>query len=185
MIDEKDQMDNLIDQALESYTPREARPGLEQRIMAMVVAGSSLQKRSWKPVWAVSAALAAAAVLFVALFLSRQPAPGSGQAGNQRPPQLSGWSAPIPSRPTAASQSIHRATLQRAAPPHTARQPTQQELITQLLANSPEAIASWAHAAEEQEKPIDFQPIRVDPLVIEPIHITSMEDNPADTGGSN
>ena len=184
MTGEKDNLDNLIDRSLASYTPREARHGLEQRILAVVAAGSSPRKLSWKPVWAASAALAVAAVLLVALLLSRPFTPGSGLAGNKRQPQVPGLSASAHSQPAAPSPSIHRAPIQRIAPPTPARQPTQRELITQLLANSPEAVASLAQTAEEQDKPIDFQPVRVDPLVIEPIQITAIADTPADTGGS-
>jgi hypothetical protein len=186
MIDENDNLDNLIDRALASYTPRVARPGLEQRILASVTADGSTrpQMRSWKLAWAASAALAAAAVLFVALILSRPPAPGPGLAMDQGHPPVSGLNTPVPSRSAVPSRPVHPVPLQRAATPLAARQPTQQELIAKLLANSPETIPSLARAAEEQDKPIDFQPIRVDPLVIEPIQITSMEDNPAGTSGS-
>jgi hypothetical protein len=70
--------------------------------------------------------------------------------------------------------------------PHlTPRQPTQQQLIAQLLANGPETVASLARLAEEQDKPIEIKPIAAGQLVIEPITITPIEDNPADPGGAS
>jgi hypothetical protein len=62
--------------------------------------------------------------------------------------------------------------------------PTQQQLIAQLLANGPEAIASLARAQEQQEKPIEIQPLNDDELIIEPIRITPMDDNSAEPGGT-
>ena len=45
MRDEDDKLDGLIDRALVSYTPQEARPGLEQRILASVAAASRPRPR--------------------------------------------------------------------------------------------------------------------------------------------
>ena len=63
MRDEDDKLDGLIDRALVSYTPQEARPGLEQRILASVAAASRPRPRgwNWRPVWALAGAKIVAA----------------------------------------------------------------------------------------------------------------------------
>jgi hypothetical protein len=53
------------------------------------------------------------------------------------------------------------------------------------MANGPEAVASLATLAEEQEKPIDIKPLAADQLVIEPINITPIDNNPAASGGAS
>jgi hypothetical protein len=59
---------------------------------------------------------------------------------------------------------------------------TQEQLIAQLLANRPEAIAYLAKAVDQPDKPLEIKPLSDDPLVIEPIKITPIDDNPADPG---
>jgi hypothetical protein len=72
--------------------------------------------------------------------------------------------------------------------PHFAQpQPTQQQLIAQLLANNePGAIAALARDLardnDKLDKPIDIQPLPDDPIVIEPIKITPINNNPAEPG---
>jgi hypothetical protein len=56
----------------------------------------------------------------------------------------------------------------------------QRQLIAQLMAGGPEAIASLARAAEEEDQPIALKPIAADPLVIEPIRIAPIKIDPLD-----
>jgi hypothetical protein len=81
MRDESDRLDGLLDNqidgALASYTPREPRPGLEQRILASVAAAEILPRHStwnWRPVWTLAAtAVLLAAVAIAVVSKSRQP----------------------------------------------------------------------------------------------------------------
>ena len=175
-------VDELLDRALASYTPAAPRPGLEDRLQARLAAaiqpaapGSRLALR-W--LWAASAALAASVALIAVQHLSHTPVLRPEVANNPVHPQPAALHAPTYPRPSMPSQPIH------APSPRRATQPTQRQLIAQLLANGPEAIPSLVRADEEQDKPIEIQPIRFDPLVIEPIHITPIEDSPAEAGGS-
>ena len=63
MNENHDLLDTLIDHALASYTPAEPRPGLEQRILASVVAASQPRTWAWRPAWALAAAAALIAVV--------------------------------------------------------------------------------------------------------------------------
>jgi hypothetical protein len=65
-----DKFDGLIDLALGSYTPRDPRAGLESRILSRIAAAEVEQSRSgwsWKPAWALAAAMALLAVAGVPL----------------------------------------------------------------------------------------------------------------------
>jgi hypothetical protein len=59
-------LDWLIEQALGSYTAREPRAGLEQRVLSRIAAAEAERSRhgwSWKPAWALAAAVALLAVV--------------------------------------------------------------------------------------------------------------------------
>jgi hypothetical protein len=184
-----DQLDSLIDRALDSYTSRASRPGLEQRVLfslASVTAGSRSHPRLWnrRLVWtfAVAAMLVIAVAVQVGLRHDHSEVAviQHSSIDQARPP------APavlVPEKPgTESALEPSRKPLRNLT--QNPRRPTQQQLITQLLANAPEAVASLARLAEEQEKPIDIQPIAAGQLVIEPIKINPIDDNPADSGGA-
>lgn len=66
----KKSLDDLIDYALDSYIPRESRPGLEQRVLASVAveaAAGGSRTWSWKPAWAFAAAVVLVAVIAIPL----------------------------------------------------------------------------------------------------------------------
>jgi len=187
-----EQLDSLIDGALASYTPREARPGLEQRVLSSLTSVTDEGRPrmwNWRLVWTF--AVAALLVIAVAApFWLRQDHSGAAVARRPsidyaKPPAPA---VPVPFRPrnAAALKPSRRPPLGPTKNPRLARrQPTQQQLIAQLLANAPEAVASLARLAEEQEKPIDIKPIVAGQLVIEPITITPIDNNPADSGGAS
>lgn len=72
--DDLNGLDGLIDHALASYTPHEARPGLERRILAAVAAGSSHSRRPFiRLPWAwTTCAILAVALAFAAIHHYRQ-----------------------------------------------------------------------------------------------------------------
>jgi len=71
-----DELDSLMERALASYTPQEARPGLEPRILASVAAASRVRRRgwNWKPLWALATAAALVAVIAIPVVF-RLPRP--------------------------------------------------------------------------------------------------------------
>jgi len=185
-----DPLDDLLDRALATYTPPLPPPGWEERLQARLAAVQAPLRRP-RPVlrwlWVPSAALAASAILAVFLLRVHAPAVRPNLATNQSPAASPSVPAPLNPLPTAAPQAahvlpLHPAAVSRLTPPR----PTEQQiLIAQLLAKAPEAVASLARADDEQEKPLTFQLIPSDPLVIEPIQIPSIDDNPdAPTGAS-
>jgi hypothetical protein len=63
-------LDGVIDQALGSYTAREPRAGLDQRVLSAIAAAEAERGRrgwSWKPAWALAAAMALLAVAGIPL----------------------------------------------------------------------------------------------------------------------
>jgi hypothetical protein len=194
----RNDLDALLDRALASYTPAEPRLGLEDRVRARLnVAASSPHERTRFPLRWISAAAGAfafAAVLTAVVLRSHTP---------PAPPNLAavGGEASVPSMrvpdsfPTnAPRQPSKRLTANPAPRPRLAhdlnpRQPSQQQLIAQLLASAPEAVASLAGTQssslteDQPDKPIVIEPLPADSLVIEPLKITSIDDNSADAGG--
>jgi hypothetical protein len=185
-----DPLDDLLDRALATYTPPLPPSGWEDRLQARLAAAAQAPSRHPRPVplwlWVPSFALAASAILAVFLFRVHTPAVRPNLATNQTHAVSPSVPIPLTPRPAAAphiapAASLHYTAVSRPTP----RRPTeQQELIAQLLAKAPEAVASLARADEEQGKPLVIQPLPSDPLVIEPIRITRIDDNPAGSGGS-
>jgi hypothetical protein len=71
-----DHLDTLIDRALASYTPREPRPGLTERVLrsqATEAAVNRLWSRTYKPIWALAAAAALLAVAVIPLWFKSAP----------------------------------------------------------------------------------------------------------------
>jgi len=191
--DLRDELDALLDRALQSYTPGAPRPGLEGRIWARVAGVGEISRRArleMRWVWAAAAGLAAFAVLLTVLLRTDTPVAAPDVAGiPEHRPAVRGMgpdgphsaASPQPARP-AAARRVQSARLAPRSNPH---DPTQRQLIAQLLANGPEAVASLARASAQQEEPIEVRPLAADPLTIEPIRIDPIEDNPAPTGGLN
>lgn len=180
-------LDDLLDRALAGYTQAAPRMGMEKRLQARLAAEISAHQRmvfSRPWIWAVASPFAVAAVLLTVLMRPHTP------ATRQTLAEVASNSATVAAAGgPQAGDEIHSvrqsAADRRKAQGFAIRQPTQQQLIAQLLANGPEAIASLAKASEEQDKPVNIQPLAHDPLVIEPIKIEPIEDNPAESGDSN
>jgi hypothetical protein len=191
---EQDELDALLDRALASYTPVHPRLGLEDRVHARLNAASgSAEGRERIPmlwVWASAAALVA--LLLVGLTLR----PHAGRVPANLATVPSRLSIPsVPSIPIIQNPDRHPAialahssgnprAIRTQHPPPIPSGPSQQQLIAQLMANGPEAIASLARDDDKLDKPITIQSLPDDPLVTEPIKITSIDDNPAESGGS-
>jgi hypothetical protein len=184
---EQDDLDALLDRALANYTPAHPRLGLEDRVRARLnSAAGSVHSRERIPmfwVWAGAAVFVAVLLVGLTLLPHARLAPpdhATGPAGPSTP------TIQLPDRhpAIALAHASSKRQASRTHPPRlTSRQPSQQQLIAQLLTNGPEAIASLARNDDKLDKPINIQPLPDDPLVIEPIKITSIDDNAAETGG--
>ena len=199
-----DDLDHALDLALATYTPAEPRLGLEDRVrVRLAAASSSSHGRARLPlqwIWAGTGAFAVALLLLAMLWTHTRPTPpapnnlaaiqGGASVPRHRAPARVPAAAPLqPSRKLAANSGA-RPRLTTAPIP---RQPTQQQLIARLRANGPEAIASLAgpqssspsqsHSEDQPDKPLSIQLLPADPLVIEPIKIAPIDDDPAEPGG--
>jgi hypothetical protein len=201
-MDEQDRLDNLLDRALATFTPANARPGLEDRIRARIAADTPSTQgqiaHPWRWIWAAGFAVAAA-ILVLAVVLRIHPRTTTNLPTTAhtlparpvpKPPQV------LP-RPVAAHNPAKLRGGPRHAPPEQAkmlkhgpelqRGPSQQQLIAQVLASSPQAFALMARAQKpsgvDPDKPIEIRPLPDDPIVIAPIEIKPLEDSSAETGG--
>lgn len=179
-------LDHALDRALASYTTSSPPLGLEERLQVRLAAAANLPRRRplvalhWP--WVGAAALATAAAILLLLRLHVPPAPPTVGSIQHNPPPAE--TLPAAPHSAATRQLVRRTKFSGNAASHVNPPgPTQRELIAQLLANAPEVIVSLAKADEDLDKPIEIKPIPADPLVIEPIQITSI-DNPAEPGGS-
>jgi hypothetical protein len=178
-----DQSGQLLERALASYTPAQPRPGFEDRIHVRIAAAAqSLPSRSgltW--IWAPAAALAVVLLVMGLLRFHTQPAPSNLDAH-----QLRSRPSVPPSGPPRIPALAHASTKKQLTPSQKPARPasvtTQEQMIAQLLANRPEAVAYLAKAADQPEKPLEIKPLLDDPMVIEPIQIRPLDDNPADPG---
>jgi hypothetical protein len=181
-----DELDALLEHALAGYTPDAPRLGFEDRLRARLAAEAKPVFRGrWAAprwVWATCGSLAGLAVLAALLVRIHVPA-GGAQAAHEagRPPMAD---ASGPAHPGAAtnSQPVPAFTLHHVSFRTKRIGSSQRQLIAQLLANGPEAIASLAREADQEQKPIEVQPIPDDPLVIKPIETPPIDDNPAEPG---
>jgi len=73
MKNENDQLDGLIDHALESYTLSEPPYGLERRVLAAVDSACSprIRRWIWKPVWAFAATAMLLVVVAIPFWIRR------------------------------------------------------------------------------------------------------------------
>ncbi|MGA2889049.1 MAG: hypothetical protein ABSE51_13430 [Terracidiphilus sp.] len=76
MNDKNGRLDSLIDHALASYTPQEARPGLEKRVLASISSTAEVSRPRtwhWRPVWMLAAAALLAVIAIPVAFKLTRP----------------------------------------------------------------------------------------------------------------
>ncbi len=164
MNDEFDPMDSLIDRALTSYTPREPRLGLEQRVLSSIAAETSQTHsrfQAWKPVWRWAAAASLLAVAIVPVWIELvQPRIGAVQhpaiAGAGHLPPA------VPVFPAVANPVQNTRTARQAATdPDMPRTPSRSNFEENTpLAGASSPDESLATEAIEL-KPITIAPIRI------------------------
>lgn len=173
--DPQNNLDDLIDLALRSYTPSAPRPGLENRILARLDSESALHPSwfSWWKIGAVATAVATVLLLFL-LRLPKQLTPQNiATVQREMPSQL--ISAPKVTQTKPAAQARFSPVGRRRSSA-TARR---EAWFAYLRICGPQSSTRWS---ENSNEPIEIKPIGNDPIVIEPIKINPLEDNSAETG---
>jgi hypothetical protein len=175
-IHKKDRLDWLIDRALTSYGHGEARPGLEQRILAAVAAESRSPKRAQGPAWKellegrfARLAIAAALLLAVAAVPARL--------------MMRHRDATVARLPAAGGME-HGLLLKQAISPPPAREVAATRLHSggvpglQQLRPIPRARQDRLQAADESMAfaPIEFQPITIAPIRIRALNQARSRD---------
>jgi hypothetical protein len=147
-----DNLDKLIDRALDSYTPREPRPGLTERVLssqASVEAMNRIGLRTDKPIWALAVAVALLAVALIPLWV-KSPRP----------------TVAIVHPPTVTLQDSLRTATTLTALPHPAR--NARASIAQHVVSETQARARLTSDSNEFAV---FAPIVMKPIAMAPIRI--------------
>jgi hypothetical protein len=157
--------DSLIDRALASYTPAEARPGLEQRILASVSSASRPRTWSWRPAWALAAAAALIAIVAIPLVLKSMHSTVA----------LIHTAAVAPPAVVEARQSPQAALAPANPARHARAHPAATETaVSEAAANSsPTLIASLA-IAPIRNQPLTDEAIELKPITIAPVRIAAL-----------
>ena len=190
MKDEIDKLDGLMDRALASYTPQEARPGLEQRILASVAAASRPRGWNWKPVWALAGAALVAALAVSLFFKPSRPEMAvvhrPAAAGAERPTQAApAFALPTQRTLNRASRRSHAAARVPLPTQFGQPRPTKEELLmARFAAQEPESMEALAKSKPDldapvaiaaiPDNPIAFESVEMKPIAIEPIETSSL-----------
>jgi hypothetical protein len=192
MRDDDDKLDGMMDRALASYTPQEARPGLEQRILASVAAASRPRPRewNWKPVWALAGAALVAALAVSLFFKPSRPEMAvvhrPAAAGAERPTQAApAFALPTQRTLNRASRRSHAAARVPLPTQFGQPRPTKEELLmARFAAQEPESMEALAKSKPDldapvaiaaiPDNPIAFESVEMKPIAIEPIETSSL-----------
>jgi hypothetical protein len=190
MKDEIDKLDGLMDRALASYTPQEARPGLEQRILASVAAASRPRGWNWKPVWALAGAALVAALAVSLFFKPSRPEIAvvhrPATAGAEHLPQVApAFALPTQRTLNRASRRSHAAARVPLPTQFGQPRPTKEELLmARFAAQEPESMEALAKSKPDldapvaiaaiPDNPIAFESVEMKPIAIEPIETSSL-----------
>jgi uncharacterized protein YjeT (DUF2065 family) len=160
MSEELDLLEKKIDAALDSYTPRAARPGLEQRIVASVAATPIAAGSGW---WSSSLGWALGLVLLVAGLL-----PVALQQARPRPE-----AAHVPSVSDAIVRTAPAASVvanaARLAP--AAQRPHHYATAESAVGDAGRTTAS---VASPPFQPLANDAIEIKPITIAPIQIAAL-----------
>jgi hypothetical protein len=189
-----DKMDALMERALASYTPHDARPGLEQRIVASVASASRPRPRgrSWKPVWALAAGTALVAALAVSLvFKPSRPEIAvvhrPATAGAEHSPRAAHVVAsPTQSTLNRRSRRSHAAGRVPLRTQFGQPRPTREELLlARFAAKEPESMEALAKSKPDLDAPVAFPAIPDNPIVIESVEMKPITIAPIETSSLN
>jgi hypothetical protein len=152
---ENDPLESLIDRALESYTPREQRPGLEYRILATATVERAPWFFRWKPVWTL--ALAALLLLAAVPAWLRFMQPGSRAA--ERPAIVAAGHLPEPASGSQANSGSARKS---------------RNFVSRHASGELKAEVHARPAGGAAEESLAAEPIELKPITIAPIQIRAL-----------
>lgn len=172
---ERDELDILLDRALESYAAAQPRPGLEQRVMANVRAAG--KRGRWRlAIWVPALAAVCTAVVLAALALRAPrvtiPAP--------EPPRVVARQQPAAASPARAPVQASRPKAGRAATV-AVRRPAPLPKLEQFPSPAPvseevRALLEWTRKSRElarqvlaSTEPKPTEPIQIKELTIPPL----------------
>jgi hypothetical protein len=199
MSNENERLESLLDQALKSYTPQEARAGLEQWLLASVTAENRPRPliRNWKLAWvfAAGALLLAAAAIPVWIGSGRSQVAevrraSAGQAEHSPQAQSSQVGPAFASftqyKANPRLQRRHAAAHRPLQPQFGLQSPTPEQLLMLRLAiQEPEEMAALAKSKPDLNASIAIAPIPDDSIAAEPIKITPIEIKPIQISSLN
>jgi hypothetical protein len=189
----QDGLDKLIDRALESYTPREPRLGLEQRILASVASASCPRPRgwNWKPVWALAGAALVATLAVSLVFkpsrpevaVPHRPAEAGVERSAQAAPAFASSTQNTPNRGSRRSHAVSRVPLQtQFGQPRLTRE---ELLMARFAAQEPESMEALAKSRPDLDAPVAIAAIPDNPIVIESVEMKPITITPIETSSLN
>lgn len=182
---EVDNLESLIDRALESYTPEAQRAGLEQRILASFLPRP--RSWNWRLTWALSVAILLLTATAIPLWLRySQPrnllvrrAPSSQMEYSSRTTFV--FASPA-KKMRRAPAPIQPAPLPQFGQPRA----TQEELILARFAvQNPEALSALDKAKPAIDTPISIPPISYNPIAVQPVEIPPISVAPIQISSLN
>ena len=165
MNNENDRLDGLIDRALASYTPQEARHGLEQRILASVASSSRPNPRGWywKTAWATAVAAAlVAAVAIPVVFKPSRPEIAAVHRPAAAGVERSFQTISAPASPTSHIRAFH------------ARPSAAEPEAVEIAARPSPGLIEPLTSAPIHDKPLTNEPIELKPIAIASIEIAAL-----------
>jgi hypothetical protein len=166
-------LDSLIDQALGSYTAREPRAGLEQRILSHVAAVEAERARThgwgWKPAWALAAAMALMAVVAIPVWYR----PVRPETAVVHTPEIH---SPAVAEVGNSSQATPLATrtARHTLIPH-GRVAVAEPEVTEMAANARPASMEREANAPMDDQPLTGEPTTLKPIMLKPITIAPIQ----------
>jgi hypothetical protein len=150
----KDELDQLLDEALACYSLEEPRAGLSARVMARVRAEGSRSRGGW---WLLAVATAAVACMAIALTMRTQSVPV------KLTPVVVETHAQMHPRVVAASHAPPRRIARRDRFPSPAPLTREERSLLAFAQLAPEVARQLA----EPDKPLEVQPITIQPIEID------------------
>jgi hypothetical protein len=193
MRDEDDKLDGLMDRALASYTPQEARLGLEQRILASVASATRPRPRgwNWKPVWALAGAALVAALAVSLIFKPSRPEIAvvhrPAAAGAEHLPQVApAFALPAQRMLNRGSRRSHAAGRVPLPTQFGRPRPTREELLmARFAAQEPESMEALATSKPDLDAPVAIPAIPDHPIAIESVEMKPITIAPIETSSLN
>jgi hypothetical protein len=167
--DERDALDRLLDDALAAYSRQEPRPGLEQRVLNHIRAGSAVRRFRWRRL-AVTIPVAAGLLWVGVLWMRQSSTP-------ERPPVTARVVAPAPPETPRMASRPHATKRLRAVARRRRILPKQPEFPAPVpVSNEERALLAFVEHSPKlaRETLLDTRqqgiaPIRIEEIKIQPL----------------